>query len=515
MQSNRSVDLEQRIRWGVNSLVGSLDPTQRHMPYWAIRWKGGLASFYHAGAWDWCHDVARVLHGLHSASRHNADETPAKVWEDLAALQLELFDDDDLPGCTHDKSGERFVHLHNIRESSHALGALICRGNEVAAARARLMVQRLLDAMDRHGKIDLTLLPDSVAPYTWQPHMEGRAVDALIRLYQINGDEGCVELASRMTRYALENCFGPEGALLPAAGLHSHSINAMVAGIADLARLTADRALMDQAKMIYRNALPFFHSTFGWSAESLSKPTSVRGESNNTGDLLRAALLLGEAGQPQLYEEAERILRSHLLPSQVLEVDDLPDDESDADGDHRRASRLRGGFSFPTPCDLLAREDENFVTTDVTSGALDGLCAARDHTITQDQHGRRINLLVTTQSHGVRVVSALPGEGRIEVGWEPGQPVFLRVPTWAQQLRVVYDGQEPRTPVCRNSYLLLGSGHEAGAVVVLFEIPETETEEFIYFERFLIRWRGDQIVAMDPPAGLPVFRPMFPRCESG
>jgi hypothetical protein len=95
------------------------------------------------------------------------------------------------------------------------------------------------------------------------------------------------------------------------------------------------------------------------------------GESNNTGDLLRTALLIGEAGRPEHYEEAERILRSHLLPFQVLEVADLPDGESEEDGDHRLASRLLGGFSFPTSSDLFAQDDENLVTTDVTSGALE------------------------------------------------------------------------------------------------------------------------------------------------
>ena len=46
----------------------------------------------------------------------------------------------------------------------------------------------------------------------------------------------------------------------------------------------------------------------------------------------RAALLLGRAGWPEYFEDAECILRGHLLPSQVIDVDDLPDEPDAADG---------------------------------------------------------------------------------------------------------------------------------------------------------------------------------------
>ena len=302
------------------------------MPYWNVRCEAGqVAGFRHAGAWDWCHDVARALHALSMAEAVTGDAVDDEIWSALATHQLALFGDDNLPGCPDDASGQRFVHLHNIREAAHALAALVRKGHDSAGDVARGMVRTVLAAVDHEGVIDLAALPDCVStPYTWQSHQEGRAVDALVRLFRANGDEAAIELAARMTRFALARCFTEGGSLRPEAGTHGHSINAMVAGMIDLAQLTGDADMLMRVKAIYDVGLPSFNSSFGWSMEALNHH-HTRGESNNTGDLLRAALLLGACGWARYYEDAERILRSHLLPSQVNDVGDLPDEEVTGD----------------------------------------------------------------------------------------------------------------------------------------------------------------------------------------
>ena len=152
------IDLTERIRLGQNALLGGLDPSQGYMPYWNSRCEGGkLVAFRHAGAWDWCHDVARAIHAL--GMTETGDRVPHEVWSALADLQIRLFADDDLPGCPDDDSGERFVHLHNIREAAHALAALIRKGDDRADDRARRMVRKILAAVDEDGVIDLGALP--------------------------------------------------------------------------------------------------------------------------------------------------------------------------------------------------------------------------------------------------------------------------------------------------------------------------------------------------------------------
>ena len=106
----------------------------------------------------------------------------------------------------------------------------------------------------------------------------------------------------------------------------------------------------------------------------------------------------------------------HLLPSQAISVDDLPDDPNETDDSvHRRASRLRGGFSFPTPNDFLLHLDATIATYDITSGAVDGMCEALSSIITSDDAGVRINLLFSHEAQGVHLTSHLSQTGRLEI----------------------------------------------------------------------------------------------------
>ena len=332
-----------------------------------------------------------------------------------------------------------------------------------------------------------------------------------MRLFRVNGDEAALDLADRMTRFALAHCFSEEGSIREEAGTHGHSINAMVAGMADLALLTGDADRLLRVKAIYDVGLPRFHSRFGWSQEALDRH-NLRGESNNTGDLLRLALLLGACGWASCYGDAERILRSHLLPSQVVDVADLPDDEAAEDAWSRRASRLRGGFSFPTPNDLLLDGNAPLTTYDITSGAVDGLCEARKAMATCISGVPRVHLLFSGEAAGMRIESDLPARGAVRLQAEEGVgSAMVRLPSWVdlQETKVTVGGKEvPLRVYGGYAFIPMGS---SGFAEVTFPIAEKRTVESICYQRFEIQWRGDQITAMSPPAQ---HRPMFPPLDA-
>ena len=498
------VDLAERIRLGVNALVGGLDPTQGYTPYWNLNADG----FRHAGMWDRFHDVPRALHALGMAERATGEPVDEAIWEGLGEQMIGLFDEgDELPGTVHDESGERHVHLHNIREAAHGLAALIRRGDGQADEWARRMVRRLLEAIDVEGQIDLEKLPDYVGEYNWQPSQEGRAVDALVRLFRLTGDEAALELAGRMVRYARNHCFTEVGQIREAAGAHGHSLTAMVAGMADFALVTRDAELLLWVKRIYDVGCPRFNSSFGWSMESLHK-YDQRGESNNTGDLLRATLLLGKAGWSECFEDAERILRGHLLPSQLLDVGDLPDEEAKEDARSRLASRALGGFAFPTPNAYQLDAGASLMTFDITSGAVDGLCEALWACAVQDEAAVRVNLHFDCRIPGLRVRSELSREGRLEIEKESDVNAFVRLPSWMglDDLAVEVEGETCEANVL-NSFLAVPRW--ARKAVLTFSLRETRTIEWIDYEPYTIDWRGDQIVAMSPPGE---HRPLFPPC---
>ena len=84
MQHLEPVDMLNHIRLGLNSLVGGLDSTNKHMPYWSIGFaEGQLKPFNHSGAWDWCHDVARAIHAIGMAERATGECVDKVIWTDL------------------------------------------------------------------------------------------------------------------------------------------------------------------------------------------------------------------------------------------------------------------------------------------------------------------------------------------------------------------------------------------------------------------------------------------------
>ncbi len=524
MYSLEPVDLKERMLLGKNALLAGLAPTQNHLPYWNCGWADGeLTAFGHSGAWDKCHDVGRAIHALCMVERVVGEKVPGDVLSALAGHLYDLFDgEDDLPGTPSDTTGKRFVHLHNIRENLHALTALIKRGDTKSAGLARKMVRKTLGLVGVEGQIKLDLLPATVElPYKCQPEQEGRALDALVRYYRASDDAAGLELVSRLARYALANCFTPYGTITELAGTHGHSIAAVLAGLCDYALLTNDAEVAARAKLIFDNGLPRFNSSFGWSMESLhiytcdtyseTKGLITRGESNNTGDILRAALTLGHLGYPQYFAIAERILRSHLLPSQLVDVSGMSDDANAAEDSKRQmASRIKGGFSFPIPNDLLYDASCPIMTYDITSGAVDGLCEAYDSMADQDFVGLRVHLLLDQENLECTIRTKLPMEGVVEITYDGREPLLVAEPTArVGEVYLTVNGARVE-PVRVGGYLLVQGSGEKSKVVLTFTPERKRTVESMAYVKHTIDWVGEQIVAMSP-AGK--YMPFFPPIE--
>lgn len=521
MYSLEPVNLKERILLGRNALLGGLDPSQDYAPYWNCGWADGeLTAFGHSGSWDKCHNAGRAIHALCAVEDVTGEKVPPDVLNSLSKYLYGLFDgDDDLPGTASDETGARFVHLHNVRENLHGLNALIKRGDTKASELARKMVRKMLTLVDRDGVIQLDKFPGTVQqPYTWQSEQEGRALDALVRYYRVSDDAAGMELASRIVKFAVDKCYTPDGYLTELAGTHGHSVCAMLAGLCDYALLTSDGEFAALARRVFDNGLPRFNSSFGWSMESLhvytcdsyseTKGLITRGESNNTGDILRAAVLLGQLGYRKHFGIAERILRSHLLPSQLVDTDGLSDADNADDGKRRMASRIRGGFSFPTPNDLLYDSSCPIFTYDITSGAVDGMCEAYGAIVTGDEMGFRVNMHLDYSDPQVQVKTSLPLTGITRVSAMSRPALLIAKPSSASDVNVIVDGkacearQMPR-------YWFFGNCDKGIEVTLEFTPARNRTHESIAYKKHTIDWVGEQIVAMSPAGKyMPFFAPV-------
>ncbi|MBX3749760.1 MAG: hypothetical protein KF897_06710 [Opitutaceae bacterium] len=522
------VDLRERVRLAQGALIGCLDASREYLPYWNCDIAdGNLTVLKHApydgeAVWDRLHNAGRALHGLTLTEAVTGERVDPAIIAALSGFLLGLFGPGDgLPSDAAGPSGRRVCSLHNVREGLNGLTALLKRGDDRAVTPARQLVRTLRRSLDDEGRLHRDRLPDYVGAYTHQPHMEGRTLDALVRYGRVSKDEFALDVARLIAGFALRHCFTESGDLTDAAGTHGHSINVLVTGLIDLALETGDAALLAGARRAFDVGLARFNSSFGWSMEGLHRRV-LRGEANNTGDLLRGALLLGHAVGPEYFGRSERILRGHLLPSQLRHVAGLANDpEAPEDQRRRLADRVRGGFGIPTPNDLQVEDTAPLCIYDITSGAADALSAAWQAALEVSAATVRVNLLFDVERDGVHVRSGLSGTGRIEVTDDRGRDLFLRLPPWvvADSVKASTNG-DAIVPTVANGYLHVPGTGMARRVTFEFPVRQERTVEVMVGQPFTIDWRGDQIVAMSPPenpnpdgAPIPPARfPMFPRC---
>ena len=209
-----------------------------------------------------------------------------------------------------------------------------------------------------------------------------------------------------------------------------------MSSLAQLADLLTDAPLMERVRMFYTRGLWEIRDELGWVIES-SLPDALPdfGEANNTGDILETALILGRWGYPEAYDDAERILRGHLLPSQLRDVSWISGAVRVRCG-WRRAPRCDPSdtgvaYGFPAPYGHRPVEASRIsFNMDVVGGAVASLCEAYRDATRHDAAGHWVNLLFDHQTEAIEVESPYPG-GVLGVTLKRPGPLFVRVPAWA------------------------------------------------------------------------------------
>ena len=458
--------------------------------------------------------VLGTLRAVLFATLDNPTGFPA-AWSRLA----DFYHDGQQPGMT--------CSSHNLREAVQALLELY-RADGDAEARRRLgtLLDTLLaitgdGGLYRADRIAAEPLLNGVLPfadhrvigafYQSCTQNRGRLIMALTQAYQALGDPRALELAQRFVRLVRAEAFAEDGHLTHFAGNHTHSITGTVHGLADWGLLAGDLDTLDHARRVMEVGLPPTCSSFGWSIEGAWREVIPgRGEVNNTGDMVQAALILGRAGWPRFFESAERMIRSHVLPSQwrigqpyLRPADDpknppprVPDGED-------------GGWGCPAVNDRYGRS--RFGVLDITQGGIQCLWAAIREGIIEDHFGMAVNLLFSNQAPELQVDSGLPERGRLRIATRRTDraPAALRIrrPSWldAGRLDVRRDGV-PERPRLSDHWLIVPAAG-AGTVEVTFPVPRGAGTEWVNHRPFHVVFDGDQVVAMDPKGEC---APMYP-----
>ena len=413
--------------------------------------------------------------------------------------------------------------LHSLRECLLAFSALVrYRGSAWAARRGRDALATIRRCLRADGSWDLDRFAypqhagaavdrDSPSVLGDMTGTTGRCIEGLVEFHEATGDALALELADEMARYHLEHSTAADGSMPPAlvdsgnAG-HSHSYLGTLRGLWRFGRLTRQHEYVDAVQAAYDGAVQqHVIDESGFTPHDLGKTRypdehgDPIGETASAGDVAQLALWLGaRRGDARLLDDAERILRSRLLPGQTSERD-----ATDYPGIAEKNVGGWGAHAHP--------HGAKGVILDVTAAVVHTLVDLYEHAVEHTDAGWFVNLHLDRDDEAVSV-RVTRAEERAAVALTAKRPIdlFVRIPRWTQpaSVHVSLDGTriEPRLigPFVHLPATELGTGRRA---VMRYSLPMRETAEVSPAgRRFSFTWRGDQIVAMQPaPDRLPFY----------
>jgi hypothetical protein len=500
-------DLAGAIRLGCQTMGSVFNADDNDIPFFgSVVWPEPRLSFHASHSES--HVPGRHLNALLTAEEVLGLSVPEEVIEKHARAAFFSYSGPlalPLNRTTIDGPRNRFLP-HNLREGFHALYALTRyrqsgRAQElaecsIAAINRYWDAERGWDRATLEGRFGLTVVE-------WDaPFVSGvaRAIGPLVKYHRATGSAAALDLARRLKEKLLDEAFTTDGSYdLARLGSHTHSITCAMSSLAQLADLTSDATVKDRVRAFYQNGLEAISDELGWSIEN-GKPDANpdRGEANNTGDILETALLLGKWGDSSAYRRAERILRGHLLPSQLRDVSFIsePPNPQCVDGLRDLARRHLGAFGFPAPYGHhpLGASEISF-NMDIVGGVIGSLCEAFQAVVHEEDGQRRVNLLFDYETDAVRI-NGRDAQGCLRVlGKRPGR-VLVRIPPWVSAAELAIEGVSGPAEI-EDGYVVIDEERaKRGATVAM---PPHEGEIALAHRTRTIRARlaGDTVVAME------------------
>ena len=402
-----------------------------------------------------------------------------------------------------DRIGGPLVHFypHSVREGFHALYALARFRN---SGRAIEMAERSITAIrelwhpQKGWDTEVIESKFEFHPTTFIIGL-ARAIGPLVKLHRHTGCAGALELALALADKATAEFFLPSGAYdRETFGGHTHSTTCVMSSLAQLADLTRNADLMARVRAFCDNGLNDIRDALGWVIESSGDNVDPdRGEVNNTGDIVETALLLGKWGYPQYFEDAERILRCHMLPSQLRDISFIrePDNPDNEDGKRNVADRHLGGFGFPAPYGHKTLDAQRIsFNMDIVGGSVGSLCEVYRQAVETTAAGHFVNLHFDHETDAVAVESPYTHRHLRVRAKRPG-PLFVRLPSWVAADAVSVDGSKEPTR-WHNGYLVVSRPPINRWITVKFELAERDIVLNHRTREIKVKLRGDSVAAM-------------------
>ncbi|MFC5805035.1 beta-L-arabinofuranosidase domain-containing protein [Streptomyces formicae] len=540
--------LEDRAEQAMNAVVGLADPDLGHIPFFSADLLAEPATLVH-GDWDYGSSHGRLTDACILARHMTGKSWWSQTEERYKATLLDLLAED---GLTYRRSHPRghWAPHANLIDQRATLLALTTWYLDSGDETVRRAADRQVAALKRIAVKERDVWYYPASEYTpdggWpsghavQLHLApdpasfcGRLIMPLLRHHRATGSADALELCGWFTRLITEKSgvFLPDGSFNAALAYrsgHFHTRLGTLDGLAKYAVFTGDHALTAFVKRSFDWALTQC-TRFGWTPGDLADQRYEH-ETCSLVDLIGIGSTLARAGHSAYWSVVERFLRNHLAASQLSDVDwvrSAPDRSRDVPGwrtHYRVGERVRGAFAgYGAPNDyvsdvILGRGHTSDVQACCVGSGVRGLFTGWNAAVTGDEELLRVNLLLNRGSRLVDVLSHLPYEGRVDLDVHADcRELRLRIPDWAGYAHLTVVRQPVTGPLVTTSgrdtgawapdgYLRLARPRAGERITVTFPLAESTTDETAAGRTFRTRWRGDDVVGIQPEGRS---RPMY------
>ena len=507
--NKRSIKLA--IQEGVRPMTEFFDPSRENLPYfWNSMSPGENFGNWHDKNWSFSHVPGRWLNAIFNAKDVLNVDVDNKVIENLKKWTYRSIEEANIRFPAHinlkTMKTEKITDLHNLREVMHGLYALAAFNKE---EKAKNLAKDIILAVNKYFDYDKCTLKEkfynestgAIAESRVRdpkdkdkfpfPTTFGRYIGPLVKLYDATGLQDALHQALLLKESCFKNILNSQGDYNPTIfGKHTHSTTSMISSLAQLGDVTNDLNTLTRVKNFMENGLKEIALDFGWCVESYYRRTLL-GEINNTSDIMETCLVLGKHGFEGYYARAERILRGHFLPSQLLDTEFIPEQDNPEEK-RGLASRSKGSFGFPCP---YGHEDfpgsEIAFNWDIVGGGVGGLCEAYRHINTKHNDLISINLLFDYDNKEISFKSPYGRKGLCKIKLKSNNLVRVRIPT---NCKVDIEKVEGCTPFIIGEWVYLKKIKSEIEVLLPFNL-QTYYMEYLFRDKLIIfEWKGEEVL---------------------
>lgn len=505
-------------------ITNMVDEAQDYLPYWLLLPNKKPAEAAHCRVDD-AELVGSWYEGLTAAMRMLGTEDGENVRQALRRHLMKSWGEHGLRFC------EKYPWTHTVHSSFHEMGYILpalnaiteeypddAKAEEVTAnlikGMRELVIERKVrtfwsgdsyetepvyefpnDVYLKDGGFDLTRHTGRGE----QPIRNALMVPALVKRYELKGDETALDLAVGLTNHVLGvsryfnyrmEYFG-----------HVHSAMCFAGGVVRLGKITNNESYIKAGKGIY-DYTRSISSDFGWVPEYAQwhPMEEEHCETCCIRDMIICALELIGCGYTEYWKDVNSFARNQLVENQVTYTGYVECDNSlpDADGITYRDidKRMMGGFTGGSEPNSISLDRFRSIAGCCVGTAPVALKAIWDNVTSKEDGATIVNVPCDKETDEYVLRSFIPNEGRISLKAKTAGRYGFRKYDWFKS--VIFSVNGKASNVDENGNVFKFDLEQGDELTAEFPIETRAVKEHVRGTDYVVYYRACDVVDITP-----------------